>query len=283
MGKPDFTNPSSGSSYDAAAALEFFKSEGKTENVAAGKIIFTEDAKGNRLFLQRDKMYLLLEGEVSLSAKNKLIGTVKKGEIFGEMASLNQALRSATATAKTACSLITLDDKQFLSALRKKPEFALMLMGIMSDRLRGTIGRLNMSNAQPADDKWKESGVFDKKLLADLVHELGSGSPMRYEQGKVIMEEGQAGVLMYVVLEGRVAVYIQSSIVEKVGPGGMFGEMALIERTQRLASAVAETDCSLLAISRNVFLDLVSTNPEFGVALLGAVSERARFMASRHA
>jgi len=57
--------------------------------------------------------------------------------------------------------------------------------------------------------------------------------------------------------------------------------MALIDRTPRLASVVAETDCGLLAIGRNIFLDLVRASPDFAVSLLSAVGERARFTASR--
>lgn len=280
MNELNFTIPPAKSSYDAAAALEFFKSAGTKESVAAGKTIFAEDEKRSRLFLRRDKMYLLLEGEVGITVKGKLVGTVRDGEIFGEMAFITQTARSATATAITACSIIALDDKQFHAALHKTPEFALMLMSIMVGRLRGMIARLKADGALSVDEECKESIVFDKKLLAELVCELGDVR-MRYGQGKVIMQEGQAGILMYVVLEGRVAIAIQNSVVGKIGPGGMFGEMALIERTERLASAVAETDCTLLAINRNIFLDLVKGNPAFGVALLSAVGERAKFMASR--
>lgn len=269
--------PSPISSYDTAAALEFFKSAGKAERVAAGKIIFVEEEKGSKLLLQRDKMYLLLDGEVGLSANNKPIGIVKNGEIFGEMTSISQLPRSATAMANTACSLLTLDSKQFQAALRNKPEFALMLMVVMVGRLRGgPLERLGTTNAASADGALKESSVFDKKLLTEMAHEIGGGSLIRFEQGKVIMAEGQAGLVMYVVQEGRVAIRVQDCITEKVGPGGVFGEMALVERAQRLASAVAETNGTLLAISRNVFLDLVKTNPEFAIALLRSVSEKAR-------
>lgn len=283
MNKTNFTAPSPNTSHDAAVTLEFFSSAGSTEHMAAGKIIFAEGEKGNRLFLQRDKMYLLLEGEVGLTINGKPVGAARKGEIFGEMASITQTTRSATATAKTACTLISLDDKQFQAALCKKPEFALVMISILAGRLRKMIARLNENSALSADEEWKESRVFDKKLLASLVNELGDSARVNYLQGKAIMQEGQTGVMMYVVLEGRVAVSIHNRVVEKIGPGGMFGEMALIERTERLASAVAETDCSLLAINRNVFLDMVRYNPAFGVALLSAIGERVRFMASHYA
>jgi len=69
-------------------------------------------------------------------------------------------------------------------------------------------------------------------------------------------------------------------VVENVGPGGVFGEMALVDRTPRLASAVAESNCKLLAINRNAFLNLVKHSRRFAASLLAAVSARARYTAS---
>jgi len=270
--------PAKTSIYDAHLAEEFFKLAGTSETVPEGKTIFEENEKGSRLLLKRDKMYLLLEGEVILMSKNKLIGAVKKGEIFGEMASISQTPRSATAVAKRACRVIGLDNKEFESALRKMPDFALMLMSVMIGRLRSMIAH---GGAGAADGKPKETTVFDEKSRSILTRALGDQSLVKYERESVIMREGQPGVLMYVVLEGRVAVSIQGKLVERVGPGGVFGEMALVERTPRLASAVAETACTLLGINRNTFLSLVRASPDFGVALLGAVGERARQMAGR--
>jgi CRP-like cAMP-binding protein len=271
--------PAKTSIYDPAMAMEFFSSAGKPETVARGTTIFAENEKGSRLLLRRDKMYLLLDGEVDLTAKNKVIGKVGKGEIFGEMASISEMPRSATAVANMPCRVIALDDGQFKAALRKKPEFALMLMSVMIGRLRGAIGRQKPGEAGP-DAALKESAVFDKTALGILARALAQ-STARYERNAVIVKEGQVGVLMYVVLEGRLAVSIQGKLVEKIGPGGVFGEMALVDRTPRLATVVSETDCGLLAIGRNTFLDLIKASPDFAVSLLGAVGDRARFIASR--
>jgi len=277
--KPPVEAPAKPSIYDPAMAMEFFGSAGKPETIAQGTTIFTENEKGNRLLLQRDRMYLLLDGEVSLIAKNKTIGRIGKGEIFGEMASISEMPRSATAVAKIPCRVIGLDDSQFQSALRKKPEFALMLMSVMIRRMRDAIGKHNPGGPASAG-RMKESAVFDKSALAILSRAL-SQTTVRYERNKVIVKEGQAGLMMYVVLEGRLAVSIQDKIVEKIGPGGVFGEMALVERTPRLATVTSETDCGLLAFGRNTLLDLIKASPDFAVSLLGAVSDRARFIASR--
>ncbi|HJT61304.1 MAG TPA: Crp/Fnr family transcriptional regulator, partial [Burkholderiales bacterium] len=68
----------------------------------------------------------------------------------------------------------------------------------------------------------------------------------------------------------------RGAVVERVGPGGAFGEMALVDQSPRSANAAAETDCSLLAINRNVFLNLVKSDPGFGISLLSAMAERLR-------
>jgi CRP/FNR family cyclic AMP-dependent transcriptional regulator len=258
--------------YVPAIARSFFESAGKEESVAAGTVFFAENEKASRILLKRDKMYLLVEGEVALSAKGKPLGMVKLGEIFGEMAAISASPRSASAVARSACRVIALDDKQFYSALQKKPEFALMMLGVLIQRLRGMIARLSGVPGAEA----KESRVFDKTLLASLEAGLGERALVRYERGKVIMVAGQTGALMYVVLEGRVSISIRGAVVERVGPGGVFGEMALVDQSPRSANAVADTDCALLAINRNVFLALVRSDPTFGIALLGATAERVR-------
>jgi CRP-like cAMP-binding protein len=100
--------------------------------------------------------------------------------------------------------------------------------------------------------------------------------PVRYDAGKTIMQEGTAGALMYIVLEGRVKISIKGAVVARAGEAGVFGEMALVDQSPRAANAVAESDCALLAINRNVFLSLVKSEPAFGIALLSGMAERLR-------
>jgi CRP-like cAMP-binding protein len=266
--------------YDPMAARSFFMSAGEEVAAEAGSIIFEEDEKGNRFF-RRDKMYLLLAGEIELTIKGMLVGAILPGEIFGELATISHSPRSATARAKTNCRLIALDDKQFRAALREHPDFSLTMLTLMVGRLRKMLGKLKEDSGIPVDASWNESEVFDKKMLAELVDRIGRSAVSRYLQNRTIIQEGQIGLLMYVVLEGYVEFSIQGRVVEEVGPGGMFGELALIGSSERLASARAmSSEVSLLAIKRRDFLDLVQTDPEFGVALLTAVSERARFVAA---
>jgi CRP/FNR family cyclic AMP-dependent transcriptional regulator len=258
--------------YVPAIARSFFESVGKEEEVAAGTVFFSEKDKGG--FFKKDKMYLLVEGQVGLVSNGKPIGAVRVGHIFGEMAAITESPRSASAIAQSACRVLSMDDKGFNNALQKKPEFALMMLGMLIQRLRGMMTRLS---GVPAAGEVKDSPrVFDKTLLASLTKGLGDQAQQRYNKGAVIMVAGQTGALMYVVLEGKVAISIRGAVVQYVGPGAVFGEMALIDQSPRSANAAAETDCVLLGINRQVFLNLIKSDPTFGASLLTAVAERVR-------
>lgn len=267
--------------YDRSVALSFFESAGKRESVAAGTRFFTENEKGSRMFFQRDKMYLLVEGEVGLIVGHETLENVTEGQIFGEMTAITQLPRSATAVANRPSTVIALDDKQFRAGLAKQPAFALMLMSIMIGRLRETIGRLRVANALQGSDALEQSAAFDPKRLAELVAKLSDDPPVYFDRRKPIVQEGQAGTRMYVVLEGTVAVFIGGKVVERLGPGGVFGELALVEQSPRLASVSAETDCSLQPVNRAAFLELVESSPEFAATLLTRLAERLRNLTSR--
>jgi CRP-like cAMP-binding protein len=275
----DFTRPARSESYDPGVARACFESMNKPHSVAQDELFFAEGEAS-------DRMYLLLEGEASLLRGKKSIDLVKPGEIFGEIAALTRQPRSATAMARTPCRVIALDAKQFQRAVQATPQFVLMLMSIMINRLRLTDAMLGMTRSLPEWGAKGESTVFDKRLLDELVAALPERVPQRCPASTVIMKEGDGGVFMYVVLRGRVAISIQFTVVERVGPGGVFGEMALVDQSPRAASAAADTDCVLLAIDRNDFLGLVKGKPAFAVSLLQAVAERLRYMSShqsRHA
>jgi CRP-like cAMP-binding protein len=97
-----------------------------------------------------------------------------------------------------------------------------------------------------------------------------------YTAGSAIFTEGEAGDFMFAVLEGEVEVRKGNRVLMTVAPGGIFGEMAIIENQPRSADAVALTDCRVAAINQKRFLTVVSQAPFFAIQMLQILSERLR-------
>lgn len=276
--------PAKSKFYNPAVAQKLFELGGSRERMEEGGVFFSEKDKPSKggLFSKAvpNKMFFIAAGEVTLTIGGKSLDTIGIGEIFGEMSVITGAARSATATAKSKCAAYSLDAEQFQIAIQKMPEFALMLMNVMFDRLRLVTARLAARSVAPGHGGDRGLSIFDSSTLKQLEGELDHAARLRYSSMQAIMREGEAGAYMYVVLEGRVAISIKNAVVETCGVGGTFGEMALVDQSPRTATATAETEVSLLAINRATLLTLIKEKPDFAMALLRVVAERLRYMNS---
>jgi HlyD family secretion protein len=116
------------------------------------------------------------------------------------------------------------------------------------------------------------------------------GTPVQqYGRGEMIFAEGGMGDLAYVVREGEVEILKggtgKPTVLRTMGPGEMFGEMALITTNPRAASAVAKTDVVLEVIDRVGFTRLLQADSEFAMLtmkrLAGMVPEaQSRLLSS---
>lgn len=102
-----------------------------------------------------------------------------------------------------------------------------------------------------------------------------------FPAGQTIFQEGQAGDVMYVVVEGEVDILVHGTLLDSVGPGGLLGEMALIENKPRSATAVAKTDSKLVAVSEKRFTFLVQQTPHFALQVMRVMADRLRRMDMR--
>ena len=103
-------------------------SEGVCE-FAPFSVIFAEGSPG-------DYLYVLLEGEVTVSIKGTDVWQLRAGEIFGEMALIDHQPRSASAIARTSVRAVRVDEAGFLQLVRQMPQFSLHVMRVMAARLR---------------------------------------------------------------------------------------------------------------------------------------------------
>jgi CRP-like cAMP-binding protein len=102
--------------------------------------------------------------------------------------------------------------------------------------------------------------------------------PEEKQAGEVIIEEGEVGRMMYVVLSGEVRVMLGESEGETMGPGGIVGEMALLDEPIRSASVVATEDTRLARIGTELFLRLVREDPAFALFVMSTLARRLRRM-----
>jgi CRP-like cAMP-binding protein len=94
--------------------------------------------------------------------------------------------------------------------------------------------------------------------------------------GTVVFEEGSPGSTMYGVIEGEIELRTKAGKVYKVGPEGTFGEMAIIDRSPRTATAVATTDSKLAAIDERTFLFLIHETPTFALQVMRTLTNWLR-------
>jgi CRP-like cAMP-binding protein len=99
--------------------------------------------------------------------------------------------------------------------------------------------------------------------------------------GQSIFTEGEPGDVMYVVKEGEVDILVHDIVIETVGPGGILGEMALIDAKARSATAIAKTDCKLVPINEKRFAFLVQQTPYFSLQVMRILVDRLRRMDTR--
>jgi CRP-like cAMP-binding protein len=104
---------------------------------------------------------------------------------------------------------------------------------------------------------------------------------LRVEAGKIIFREGDPGDVVYVVLDGRVELHVNGQLVETVEPGGVLGEMALIEQAPRVATATARTACDLQPISEARFMSMIQQTPHFALQIMKVIASRLRRMNAR--
>ena len=97
----------------------------------AGDVIFREGDAANELFI-------IQSGEVEIRLGNRVLETLPQFSIFGEMALIDAAPRSATAVAASDVKLVPVGEKQLLFLISNTPHFALNVMRVMARRLRTT-------------------------------------------------------------------------------------------------------------------------------------------------
>jgi CRP/FNR family cyclic AMP-dependent transcriptional regulator len=115
-----------------------------------------------------------------------------------------------------------------------------------------------------------------EKSRVDTISLGFGGRRVGFAGGGVVFIKGDAGDIAYVVASGSIEIRESGRVIETMGPGELFGEMALIDSEPRSASAVAVGATELLVIDRTEFDRRLREEPDFAINVMRLMARRLR-------
>jgi CRP-like cAMP-binding protein len=112
-----------------------------------------------------------------------------------------------------------------------------------------------------------------KKDLAEIARFVDQ---IDVPDGRQLINEGEVGHEAFIVVEGSASVTRDGEEVATIGPGAVFGEMALIDRAPRNATVVATSPMQLIVIGKREFTGLLDESASFRTSVMSALADRVR-------
>lgn len=136
----------------------------------------------------------------------------------------------------------------------------------------------------PGDNRWnfvRSIPLFAEMDDAELVQIANALKRRSFAAGQTIFFQGDPGNAAYIIESGRVRIYVHGEEGQEVsvvlyGPGDLFGEMALLDRGPRSATATAMEDLMLLALSADDFHRHLRQSHQLALNLMLTLSTRLR-------
>jgi CRP/FNR family cyclic AMP-dependent transcriptional regulator len=118
--------------------------------------------------------------------------------------------------------------------------------------------------------------LFSACSKKDLQLVAKRAEDVKVDAGKLLVSEGDTGTEFFVIVDGNATVSKHGRKVAELGPGGFFGELALLERAPRNATVKAETPMELVVLGQREFAGIIDDVPEFAHKLLAGLARRLR-------
>ncbi len=214
-----------------------------------GDVILAQGEEGASFFV-------LARGVVDVTrtdgGQTHRLATLRDGSIFGEMALVSAQPRSATVTAADDSDLLEFDREALQAAASEVATVAHALEKFTRERL--------LSNVLSTSPLFRP---LDRKQRFDLVrhftaHDIAAGTH--------VIREGEEGRGLFVVLSGEMDVWKRDGdekvLLATLGPGDIFGEIALITDDATTATVTAGVNSSVLFLSKERFEKLVEAVDE---------------------
>ncbi|HEX6844682.1 MAG TPA: cyclic nucleotide-binding domain-containing protein [Actinomycetota bacterium] len=213
-------------------------------NDLAGRVQLRTVARGHTVFRQGDRadaFYVVRRGQVAIedadpeTGDTRTLRILERGDSFGEGGLLEGGTRQAAARALEETEVFRVDKNVFDRLLADQidaPEFA------------PTMQAYAELHALPP---------FQRLATNQLAELLAHGGFVSAQPGDTIVRQGEPGDAFYVVASGRAEVVQDGAVLGEIGPGGHFGEIALLEDVPRTASVVARAPLRAFRLDREGF------------------------------
>lgn len=245
--------------------LEALATEAEDEAYGAGESVVVEGDEGRFLFI-------IVSGEASVFAggaphARDPLARLGPGHLFGELALAHEGgRRRATVVAVSPLHTLTLRAAAVVTRLAAHPE---ALAALRSADARAEASRLLSDN-----------GVFAGLDAARLQAVRERLTPVELATGELVMRQGDAPDFCYIVQRGQVEVVAEGDTGERVlatlGPGALFGEMALLTGAPRNSSVRVVGVARLLRMDGADLLELIRDEHEVADSLHRLTTERSR-------
>ena len=120
--------------------------------------------------------------------------------------------------------------------------------------------------------------LFDGCSRKELTSIAKAGDEIKMTEGTLIIDQGQMGREAFVVLDGQVTVKRGGRKITSLGPGGIVGELSLLDHGPRTATVVCDTDCTLFVIDQRHFRAVLEQYPSIAMKLLATLATNIRAM-----
>ena len=118
--------------------------------------------------------------------------------------------------------------------------------------------------------------LFSTCSKRELAHIGRAAKEVSHKAGTVLAREGERGIGLFLILEGKASVTIGGKPKANLGPGDFFGEIALLDGGPRTATVTASTDIRLAGITEWVFRGLLREHPSIALKTLESMAGRLR-------
>ena len=130
---------------------------------------------------------------------------------------------------------------------------------------------------------FKDIALFADLSESDLSALTSHATTRRYKKNTIVVTKGDDSDSLYVILSGRARVYLDDEqgneiTIRTLGPGEAFGELALLSGEPRAANVVTLGDCELSVVSKQNFMNCLTSNPPISFRIIKSLVERIQAM-----